>query len=101
MPVDTAEERLMRTRRGQALMELAVGLFSLALVVSFLCGFAVYIASSLEAQNNLRVGLGTGGGQNTKSGSVEVGQFAAERLFGSETLEYKERVELPSTVIVR
>ena len=91
----------MRTRRGQALMELAVGLFALALVTSALCAFAVYIATSLKAQNDLRSGLGHGGGSNEKSDSVEVADFAEEHLFGRATLEIRERVVMPSTQIVR
>ena len=41
----------IKLRRGQALMELAVGMFTLALVVSALVAFAIYIVKSLEAQN--------------------------------------------------
>jgi len=84
-----------KLRRGQALMELACGLFALALVVSALCGFAVYIATSLRVQNMLRAGKGAGGGVHAASESVEVGSFAAEYLFGQSTLEVKDRVELP------
>ena len=40
-----------RHRSGQALMELAVGMFTLALVVSALVAFAMYIVKSLAAQN--------------------------------------------------
>ena len=49
---------LSLSRRGQALMELAVGMFAFALVVTALCGFAVYIAKSLKMQNSLRTGAG-------------------------------------------
>lgn len=89
------------SRRGQALMELAVGMFALALVTSALCGFAVYIARSLRAQNELRAGLGPTGGSNAKSDSVEVGAFAAEHVFGTESLGIKEKVEMPPTVILK
>jgi len=85
----------MRTERGQALIELAFGMFALALVVSALCGFAVYIATSLRAQNALRAGLGTNGGTSSRSDSIEVGDFAATYVFGQSTLEMKERVEFP------
>ena len=81
-------------RRGQALMELAVGMLALALVVSALCGFAVYIAKSLRIQNELRVG-------GKKSDSVEVSDFAAERVFGQGTLEISERLSWPQTTVVR
>ena len=43
-----------RTRRGQALMELAVGMFTLAFLVSALVVFAQYIVRSLEIENHLR-----------------------------------------------
>lgn len=41
----------IKDRGGQALIELAVGMFTLALIVSALVCFAIYIAESLEAQN--------------------------------------------------
>ncbi len=44
------------SHRGQALVELAVGMFALTLLVSTLCGFAVFIAKSLSEQNHERVG---------------------------------------------
>ena len=84
----------MGTRRGQALMELAVGMFALALVVSALCGFAVYIAKSLRVQNELRVG-------GKKTDAVEVPSFAAERAFGAEKLEISEKLAWPSTTVLR
>jgi hypothetical protein len=43
-------------RRAQALIELAVGMFAFALVISALTGFAVWIAKSLKMQNSLRTG---------------------------------------------
>lgn len=43
--------RRSRAKAGQALMELAVGMFTLTLVVSALVAFATYIAKSLAAQN--------------------------------------------------
>lgn len=84
----------MGTRRGQALMELAVGMFALALVVLALCGFATYIAKSLRVQNELRVG-------GKKTDSVEVSAFAAEHVFGKAKLEVSEKLVWPSTTVVR
>ena len=46
-------------RNGQALMELAVGMFALALVVSALCAFATYVTRSLKMQNSLRTDSST------------------------------------------
>ena len=85
----------VRSRRGQALMELVVGLFALTLVVSALCGFAVYISKSLRMQNTLRVGA------SSQHDQVEVSSFAAKYVFGSETLNIHEKVEMPSTVFLR
>lgn len=84
----------MATKSGQALMELTVGLFAIALVVSALCGFALYIAKSLRMQNSLR------GGSSSQHDSVEVGSFAAKYIFGSETVNIHERVKMPLTTIV-
>lgn len=83
-----------RSRRGQALMELAVGMFALALVVSALCGFATYIAKSLRVQNHVRTG-------GPKSDSVEVGDFAAEHVFGATKIQIKEKLKLPETTILK
>lgn len=85
----------MGTRRGQALMELVVGLFALALVVSALSGFALYIAKSLRMQNTLRVGA------SSQHDEVELTEFAAKWVFGSDKLEIHEKVEMPPTVILR
>ena len=49
----------MRTRRGQALMELAAGMFAVALVAGCICVFAIFIAKSLRVQNSLRSLAGT------------------------------------------
>lgn len=88
----------MVTKRGQALMELAAGMLTLALVVTLLASFAVFIAKSLSAQNGLRHGSG---GTSTKSDTVAVGDFAAKWLFGTDTLKVKERVVLPTTAITQ
>lgn len=88
-------------RRGQALMELAVGMFALALVVSALCGFAHCIVTSLRVQNELRADHSHSGGNNAKSASVDVGAFAAEHLFPKEILKIEEKVVMPSTLILK
>ena len=87
-----------RLRRGQAMIEMAVGMFALALVVSALCGFAIYIARSLRAQNELRE---ENGGANSKSDSVEVGDFAGTYIFGKDVLDISEKVELPERTVLR
>ena len=83
-----------RLRRGQALVELAVGMFALALVVSALCGFAVYISKSLEIQNKLRVG-------GKRSETIDVSGPMATYVFGEEQLKASEELSWPSTIIVR
>ena len=86
------------SRRGQAMMELVIGMFALALVVSALCGFATYIAKALRVQNELRQ---NGGRTNSGSDSVEVGEFASRYVFGGGTLRIEERVEMPDRTIPR
>ena len=81
-------------RRGQALVEVAVGMLALALVVSTLCGFALYITKSLEIQNKLRVG-------GKRGETVDVSGPMATYLFGAEQLKASEKLSWPSTVIVR
>ena len=81
-------------RRGQALMELACGMFALALVVSALCAFAVYIAKSLEAQNAVRTGV-------EKTHKIEFSSFAAEHVFGTDKMTVKESVRMPSRTILK
>lgn len=85
----------MATKKGQALMELVAGLFALALVVSALSGFAVYIVKSLKMQNSLRVG------SSSQQDEVQIGEFAAKYVFGTETLKIHEKVEMPLTTILR
>jgi len=84
-------------RRGQALLELAFGMFALALIVSALCGFAEYIAKSLRAQGELRVS----GGSDKKSDSVAFEGFAAENVFGTSSLKIEEKVVMPGREILR
>lgn len=82
------------SHKGQALVELAVGMLALALVVSALCGFALYISKSLEIQNKLRVG-------GKRSETVDVSGPMAQYLFGVEKLKASEKLSWPSTIIVR
>lgn len=86
----------MRTdRRGQAMMELAVGMFALALVVSALCLFAVYIVKSLRVQNSLR----SSSPQNNVR--VEVGDFAERFFTGRPALKMDERAVMPPTEVLK
>jgi len=78
-------------------MELACGLFALALVVSALCGFAEYIAKSLKAQNRLRVS----GRSDMRSDRVAFEGFAAEHVFGTSSLKIEEKVVMPKRMILK
>jgi len=77
------------------MIELAFGMFALTLVVSALCGFAVYIARSLEMQNSLRVD------SSSQHDTMQVSEFAAEYLFGKETVKIDEEVKMPPTIILK
>jgi len=85
----------MRTRRGQALMELAVGMFTIALVVGSLCTFAVFIAKSLRVQNSLRSSAPQPSGEK-----VEFGEFIY-RVVGRHWLVVEESVSLPPRTIAK
>lgn len=100
------EVRAMGIRRGQAFMEMALGMFALALVLSALFGFTTYILSSLAIQRDLRadagcpaltaIGMGESYCTKTASDTVEVEPFAAEYVFGSSKVEVKEDVHIPA-----
>ena len=85
----------MRTRRGQALMELAVGMFAIALVTGCLCVFAVFMAKSLRVQNSLRSSAPQPSGEK-----VEFGEFL-HGIVGRHWLVVSESVALPPTTIVK
>ena len=81
----------MRTEKGQALMELAVGMLTLTIVVTMLCGFCVFIARSLQAQNSTRAGSTKGNGE------VEVGISLGTATI--ETMKVKEHCQMPALTI--
>lgn len=81
----------MRIRRGQALMELAVGMFALALVVSALCGFALYIVKSLKVQNSLRSSAPQPSGEKVELGGI------LEQVTARSKLVIDEKAVLPPT----
>ena len=85
----------MRTRRGQAMMELAVGMFAIALVVSVLSVFAVFIAKSLKVQNSLRSSSPQPSGEK-----VPFGDFL-HHILGQRNLIVRENVVLPGTYVVK
>ena len=75
----------MRTRRGQALMELAVGMLTIAILLSAFFFFVKYIVRSLEIENHLRKP-----GQGTYADSIELDDFAAKEVFGLKNLHIME-----------
>ena len=91
---------------GQAFVEMALGMFALALVLASLFGFTAYILGSLEMQRDLRADAGrgalnSGGGDEaysskTAQDSVEVEPLAATYIFGSSEVEIKEEVHIPA-----
>ena len=66
-------------------MELAVGMFTIALVVGALLTFVRYIARSLEIENHIRKP-----GQGTYADSIRLEDFAANEIFGMRNLHIKE-----------
>ena len=75
----------MRTRRGQALIELAVGMLTIAILLSAFFFFVKYIVRSLEIQNHLRKP-----GQATYADSIKLDDFAANEVFGLKNLHIRE-----------
>lgn len=101
------EGRAMATRRGQAMMELAVGMLALALVASALFAFGDYIIASLDMHRHLRAdagkgalnGFGDGYSSKSDSDTVEVEKLASQYVFGSEEVEISESVSIPNMII--
>lgn len=94
-------------RRGQALIELALGMFALALVFSALFAFATYIVQSLNAQRTVRAAAGksalsssTSGATRTETAEATFDAVAADYIFGSNRLKIKETVYIPPLTLV-
>lgn len=92
-------------RRGQAMIELALGMFALALVAAALFAFVDYIVSSLDQHRTLRAragrpALNAFGDRSYSSASghdtVEVDELAAKCVFGQDKVEVHEEVHVPS-----
>ena len=66
-------------------MELAVGLFTIALLLSASFFFVKYIVRSLEIQNHLR-----SPGQATYEADIKLDKFAANEVFGLRNLHIME-----------
>ena len=76
-------------------MELTVGLFALALVLSALCVFTVYIVRSLRVQNSLR------GPAPQPNAPVELEAFAEKYFGGRHVIKMNEWVVMPQTSVVK
>jgi hypothetical protein len=93
-------------RRGQAFLEMAVGMLATALVVAALFGCTYIILGSMEMQRELRAKAGraamatTGGDESYASAkdaeTITVETFAAEYLFGATEVEVREEVHMPA-----
>ncbi len=88
--------------RAQALVELAFGMFALALVLSALFAFTSYIVKSLNAQREVRVQAGrsalassANGATSVKTDEATFDSLATDYVFGSESVKIKENAYLP------
>lgn len=93
-------------RRGQALVELALGMFALALVFSALFAFAAYIVQSLDAQRDARAKAGThalnaggNGATHAETRDVPMDELAGKYIFAKPAVTVEETVYLPSMKI--
>jgi hypothetical protein len=91
-------------RRGQAFVELACGMFALALVLSAVFSFIRGVAASLDRHRTLRARAGcaalvSNGGYASASAeaSVTVEPLAADYLFGRREIRLREEVHMPAT----
>ena len=91
----TDARRAAGVRPGQAMIELSIGLVALVLVVSSLCGFAVYISRSLKMQNLLRSSTPCPVGNR-----VPV-DHALQEVVGHKYLYINEKVVMPPTHVDR
>lgn len=95
----------MATERGQALVELALGLMLVALVLAAAFGVSQYVIASMNGQRTLRAeagrhALGGTGGDGamataTRHETITVSPLAADYIFGSTEVDIKEEVHLP------
>lgn len=95
-----------RTRSGQALYELVVGIFAIALVASAIFAFTDYIVISLKMQRELRAqagksamwSIGDDGAYLSASDakSFHPDPLAAEHVFGKSSVTVREEVYIPS-----
>lgn len=97
----------MATKKGQAMIELAIGMFALVLVVSALSSFTFYIVRGLDAERHVRADAGKDAIQFSDLSDnpafrfadrvepVEVDSVSAKYFFGNSKVEVRESVYLP------
>lgn len=83
----------MRTRSGQAMMEMAIGMLALVMVVSILFGFCVFMARSLRAQNTARSGAHDGNGEVRVD--IRIGNATIKKM------DVKEHCQMPQLTVVK
>lgn len=74
----------MRTRRGQAIIEMIAGIFTIALLVSVAVSFCAVVTESLRIENHLREG------QTAQTGGEALLDDLVAKLFGMEKLHFRE-----------
>lgn len=97
----------MGTEKGQAMMELAIGMFALVLVLSALSSFTIYIVKGLDSQRYVRAEAGRDALSFTDMSEkpsyrfadvvepMELDSISAKYLFGTEKVNIRESVYLP------
>ena len=96
-------------RRGQALVELAVGMLVVSLVLSALFAFVHYITLAGGEQRTIRGKAGRAalngfGGEEAYSSAyggrtITVSPMAADVIFGTEQVEVREEVHIPMMTV--
>lgn len=91
---------------AQALVELALGMFCVALILAALFAFLHYIVSSMNMSRDVRAKAGRAAlvsagweesySSSSESDTVTVSPMAAEYVFGTAQLEIKEEVHIPN-----
>ncbi len=96
----------VKMRKGQAFLELTIGLFALVLVIVAALGFQDYILTSLEIHRTMRARVGgaalgaIGDSQSyisaTESDAIEVEPIAATYIFGKAQIKLQEEIHMPA-----
>lgn len=95
-----------KARKAQALIELAVGMFVIALVLTTIFAYIDVIVNFLDIQRNLRVRSGVAGlsslsgkGLHLKNAkektTVEVDAYPARFVFGTDSVSIEARAAMP------